>query len=145
MGFEIHPQLQKDCIEFGRFELCHLLLMNDSNFPWFILVPERRGISEIYQLDEADQIQLLRESSCLARELAESFKADKMNVAALGNLVPQLHVHHIVRYTIDPAWPGPIWGRVEPVPYTDPELGRMVGRVSAMFTGPDKPVFESKV
>lgn len=145
MGFEIHSQLQKDCIAFGRFELCHLLLMNDSNFPWFILVPERRGISEIYQLAEADQVQLLRESSCLARELAASFKADKMNVAALGNIVPQLHVHHIVRYTFDLAWPGPVWDRVEPVPYTDPELGRMVGRVSAMLTGPDKPVYESMV
>lgn len=109
--FEIHPQLRRDCFILGRFSLCHLLLMNDSNYPWFILVPDRHDVREIYELSEEDQRQLIKESSLLAGQLAAHFKADKMNIAALGNVVPQLHIHHIVRYANDPAWPAPIWGR----------------------------------
>ena len=115
--FALHPQLQADCIPLGRFPLCQLLLLNDANYPWFILVPEREDIREIYQLSADDQLQLLRESSQLAQQLADRFKADKMNIAALGNVVPQLHLHHIVRYRHDPAWPAPIWGKVPPQPY----------------------------
>ena len=115
--FALHPQLQADCIPLGRFPLCQLLLLNDANYPWFILVPEREDISEIYQLSAEDQQQLMRESSQLAQRLTERFKADKMNIAALGNVVPQLHLHHIVRYRHDPAWPAPIWGKIPPRPY----------------------------
>jgi diadenosine tetraphosphate (Ap4A) HIT family hydrolase len=115
--FELHPRLSQDCIQLGRFPLCRLLLMNESRYPWFILVPERQAISEIYQLTDEDQVQLMRESSHLSRMLSELFRADKMNIAAIGNLVPQLHLHHVVRYRDDPAWPGPIWGRFEPLPY----------------------------
>ncbi len=109
---ELHPQLAQDCLELGRFPLSRLLLMQDANYPWFILVPDRDAITEIYQLEEADRLQLMRESSCLAEALARGFHADKINIAALGNVVPQLHVHHIVRYRDDPAWPAPVWGRV---------------------------------
>ena len=115
--FTLHPQLQADCIPLGRFPLCQLLLLNDSNYPWFILVPEREAVSEIYQLSAEDQQQLMRESSYLAQRPAERFKADKMNIAALGNIVPQLHLHHIVRYRHDPAWPAPVWGKVPAKPY----------------------------
>jgi diadenosine tetraphosphate (Ap4A) HIT family hydrolase len=115
--FTLHPQLQADCIPLGRFPLCRLLLLNDANYPWFILAPEREAVSEIYQLSAEDQQQLMRESSHLAQRLAEKFKADKMNIAALGNVVPQLHLHHIVRYRHDPAWPAPVWGKVPPQPY----------------------------
>jgi diadenosine tetraphosphate (Ap4A) HIT family hydrolase len=115
--FALHPQLQADCIPLGRFQLCQLLLLNDATYPWFILVPERDDIREIYQLSLEDQILLIRESSQLAQQLADRFKADKMNIAALGNVVPQLHLHHIVRYRHDPAWPAPIWGKVPPRPY----------------------------
>ena len=115
--FALHPQLQADCIPLGRFPLCQLLLLNDANYPWFILVPEREDIREIYQLSADDQLQLLRESSQLAQQLADRFKADKMNIAALGNVVPQLHLHHIVRYRHDPAWPAPVWGKVPPQLY----------------------------
>ena len=108
----IHPQLQADCLVIGRFPLCHLLLSKDTNYPWFILVPDREHISEIHQLTDADQQQLLRESSQLARVLDKVFAPDKLNIAALGNVVPQLHLHHIVRYRDDPAWPAPVWGRV---------------------------------
>ncbi len=127
--FELHPQLKRDCLELGRFILCRLLLMNERRYPWFILVPEREGISEIYQLSEADQILRLRESSSLARGLAEAFGADKMNVAAIGNLVPQLHVHHVVRYRGDPAWPAPVFGRFDPAPYDEAGLISVVNRM----------------
>lgn len=115
---ELHPQLRKDCLLIGRFALCRLLLMRDANYPWFILVPDREDIREIFQLSEADQRQLLRESSHLSAVLAERFRADKLNIAALGNIVPQLHIHHIVRYCDDPAWPAPVWGRLPARSYT---------------------------
>lgn len=114
----LHPQLQKDCLLIGRFTLCRLLLMQDAHYPWFILVPDREDISEIYQLSGEDQVQLLRESSQLSAVLVERFHADKLNIAALGNVVPQLHVHHVVRYRDDPAWPAPVWGHTPARPYT---------------------------
>jgi diadenosine tetraphosphate (Ap4A) HIT family hydrolase len=120
--FELHPRLAQDGLPLGRFPLCRLLLMNESRYPWFILVPERPTVSEIYQLPEADRIQLLRESCALSEVLAELFRADKLNVAAIGNRVPQLHVHHVVRYRNDPAWPAPVWGRFEPLSYTEAAL-----------------------
>lgn len=107
----IHPQLSHDCVVLGRLPLCHLLLMNDSHYPWFILVPARADIREIYQLEEADRLQLLDESCQLSEFLMEAYAGDKLNVAALGNQVPQLHLHHIVRFTGDAAWPAPVWGK----------------------------------
>jgi len=127
--FEIHPQLRRDCFDVGRFDLCRLLLMNDSRYPWLILVPERAGMSEIYQLPEAEQIQLMRESCRLAQSMATVFRADKMNVAAIGNLVPQLHIHHIVRHRDDPAWPAPVWGRFEARPYDEAGLAAVMDRI----------------
>jgi diadenosine tetraphosphate (Ap4A) HIT family hydrolase len=106
----------------GRFPLCHLLLSRDANYPWCILVPDRDDVSEIHQLTEADQQQLLRESSQLARVLETVCAPDKLNIAALGNIVPQLHLHHIARYRNDPAWPAPVWGRVAPRPYDETQL-----------------------
>lgn len=108
---EIHERLASDCIRLGRLHLSHVLLMNDSNYPWFILVPARDDIREIYQLEVQDRAQLLDESCALSEFIMDFYKGDKLNVAALGNQVPQLHLHHIVRYTSDPAWPGPIWGK----------------------------------
>lgn len=106
----------------GELPLSRLLLLNDARYPWFVLVPRREAITEIYQLDEAEQQQLLRESSQLGQFLMESFNGDKLNIGALGNLVPQLHLHHIVRYRDDAAWPGPVWGVGISEPYTEPEL-----------------------
>ncbi|MBU6421813.1 MAG: HIT family protein [Gammaproteobacteria bacterium] len=120
--FQLHPQLEKDTVALGRFKLCRLLLMNDANYPWFILVPERENIREIYELIDSDRRQLWDESAELARTLAAVFKPDKLNIAALGNQVPQLHVHHIVRYRHDPAWPQPVWGKVPPRPYYSAEI-----------------------
>jgi diadenosine tetraphosphate (Ap4A) HIT family hydrolase len=107
--------------------------MNENRYPWFILVSEREGLAEIYQLDGADQSLLLQESSLLARGLAEAFAADKMNIAAIGNLVPQLHIHHIVRYRTDPAWPAPVWGKFDPLSYDDAGLTAVTARLSAFL------------
>jgi diadenosine tetraphosphate (Ap4A) HIT family hydrolase len=118
----IHPQLLSDCFVLGRFPLCHLLLAKDANYPWFILVPNRQDISEIHQLSALDQQQLIVESSALGQCLMTLLKGDKLNVAALGNMVPQLHMHVIVRYKTDAAWPGPIWGKVTSKVYDELEL-----------------------
>ncbi|MGA9854941.1 MAG: HIT domain-containing protein [Gammaproteobacteria bacterium] len=123
--FELHPQLVKDTHALGRFTLCQLLLMNDSQYPWFILVPERENIRELHELDDDGRQQLWNESALLSRTLTELFKPDKLNIAALGNQVPQLHVHHIVRYTHDSAWPTPVWGKLPPKPYYSAELYKL--------------------
>jgi diadenosine tetraphosphate (Ap4A) HIT family hydrolase len=128
--FELHPRLKEDCIAIGRFPLCRVLLMNDSSYPWFVLVPERADIREVHELPDADQIRLIGESSLLSRWLAESFNADKINVASLGNMVPQLHWHVVVRHTTDPAWPGPVWGKGPAKPYSSGDIAAVKGRVA---------------
>ena len=126
---ELHPQLEKDCVVLGQFLLSKLLLMRDANYPWLILVPDRDSVTEVFQLDEADQQQLQRESNCIAQLLVKEFNADKINIAALGNIVPQLHIHHIARFTEDAAWPAPVWGAHPAKPYSESELKKMIGRV----------------
>lgn len=133
--FKLHPQLAKDCLPVGRFALCRLLLMDDVNYPWCILVPEREEITEIYQLDDGDQRQLMEESCFLARCLAAHWRADKINIAALGNVVPQLHVHHIVRYHHDPAWPAPVWGKLAPKPYAEQARTDVVAKLRHAVAG----------
>jgi diadenosine tetraphosphate (Ap4A) HIT family hydrolase len=120
--FTLHPQLLNDSVELAELPLCKLLLCNDSAYPWFILVPKVADISEIYQLDWQQQQQLLNESSLLSELLMQVFTGDKMNVAALGNVVEQLHVHHVVRFKDDAQWPKPIWGQQALTPYTDDAL-----------------------
>ena len=116
--FSLHPQLAHDCFELAELPLCKLLLCNDKAYPWFILVPKVNDISDIYQLDWQQQQQLLNESSLLSELLMQVFNGDKMNVAALGNMVPQLHIHIIARFKNDTAWPNPVWGNGETKPYT---------------------------
>lgn len=120
--FQLHPCLKQDCIVIGHLDLCQLLMMNDSQYPWFILVPEKDDIKEIYQLSTPERHTLTEESSYLAENMAALYKADKMNIAAIGNLVPQLHIHHVVRYQTDKAWPAPIWGKFAAVPYTPQQI-----------------------
>jgi diadenosine tetraphosphate (Ap4A) HIT family hydrolase len=127
--FTLNPRLEADCIVMGDFPLSRLLLMNDSRYPWFILVPRREEIREIYQLGEREQQQLQRESVTLGQGIMEAFGGDKLNVAALGNLVPQLHIHHIVRYLDDATWPGPVWGIGISVPYTAEQLAAVRAKV----------------
>lgn len=120
--FQLHPRLAADTIGLGYTRLCEVRLMNDRTWPWVILVPAVPAIREIYELDVKAQQRLLLESSALSRQMMALFSGDKINVAALGNMVPQLHLHHIVRFDGDPAWPAPVWGKQAPVPYSDVEL-----------------------
>lgn len=119
--FTLDPRLRQDTIPLGEFPLSLLLLMNDRTYPWLILVPRRPNLREIFQLADTDRDQLLRESTHLSRVLYELLRPDKLNIAALGNVVPQLHLHHVARFRIDPAWPAPIWGRAPAVPYLPDE------------------------
>jgi diadenosine tetraphosphate (Ap4A) HIT family hydrolase len=121
-NFQLHELLQRDAIELIELPLSTLLLMNDSNYPWFVLVPRVENIQDIYQLDWEQQQQFLNESSLLSEVLMQLFSGTKMNVAALGNVCPQLHVHHIVRFADDIAWPKPIWGEVPMKAYSTEEL-----------------------
>lgn len=130
--FELHPRLAADCLTLGRLELCRVLLMNDTTYPWLILVPERAGIAEIFELPAGDQRRLIAESSRVARALIALFQPDKLNIAAIGNLVPQLHIHHVARFRTDPAWPGTVWGRERGAPYSAAgiaELGEAFARL----------------
>lgn len=121
--FVLDSRLQQDTLPMGDLPLCRVLLSNDANYPWFILVPRRADIREVFQLEAADQQQLWRETTELAQLLQATFKADKMNVAALGNVVSQLHMHVIVRRRDDVAWPAPVWGKHPARPYSDEEVG----------------------
>lgn len=117
--FVLDATLEKDTVTVCELPLCLVLLSKDANYPWVILVPRRPNIREIYELDRADQRQLLDESVAVGRAMMDLFQGDKLNVAALGNMVPQLHIHHIVRYEGDEAWPGPVWGAVPAIRYSD--------------------------
>lgn len=120
--FELAPELKRDCIEIADWQLCKVLLMNDSQYPWFILVPKVAGVREIIDLSEAQQQQYLIESRELQHLIKSVFKPYKLNVAALGNVVEQLHIHHIARFKEDIAWPNPVWNAFERKPYTNKEL-----------------------
>lgn len=132
--FELDPVLSRDSILVGHFSLCQLRLINDAQFPWFILVPQRNDITEIYQLVEEDRQQLMAESCLLAETLHDAFSATKLNIAAIGNQVPQLHVHHIVRYKADPCWPGPVWGKLPAVPYEKEDLAEILQKVYSLLS-----------
>ena len=120
-SWALHPQLEADSHPLASFGLSELRLMDDANYPWLVLVPRVEGARELVDLDESQQLQLLREIDRVSRLLQRVFRPHKLNVAALGNVVPQLHVHLIARQADDPAWPSPIWGRVEARNY-EPEL-----------------------
>ncbi len=128
---ELHPRLAGDCLLLGQMPLSRLLLMNDSRYPWFILVPDREGISEIHELAWDDQQQLLTESMTLSRAMSAAFRPDKLNIAALGNVVPQLHVHHVARYRNDPVWPAPVWGALPAKAY---QAGQRAGVIASLRT-----------
>lgn len=120
--FVLHEKLTADTIEVARLDLSLLLLMNARQWPWLILVPRRPDIREIHELPALDRTILMDEISRCSRLLADLFKPDKINIGALGNIVPQLHVHVIARTAADPAWPKPVWGAVAPEPYPPAEL-----------------------
>tara|TARA_R110000868_G_scaffold218576_2_gene469247 strand:+ start:167695 stop:168096 length:402 start_codon:yes stop_codon:yes gene_type:complete len=115
--FVLHERLSADTYKVCDLELCQVLLMNDTTYPWLILVPRQNDIVEITDLSTEDQALLMVEISKVSEVLQEITGADKMNVAALGNMVPQLHVHVIARFKNDTAWPAPVWGKTTPIAY----------------------------
>lgn len=120
--FELHPDLARDCAELGRLRLSRLLLMNEARWPWLILVPERPGKRDFHDLDPLDQYRVCDEITACSEALQRLYAPQKINVAALGNAVPQLHVHVIARFGDDPAWPRPVWGVGTPQPYAEAGL-----------------------
>jgi len=125
--FTLDTRLQNDCHILGKMGLSHLLLMNNAHFPWFILVPET-DVVELCDLDPDSQRVLLDEINRLSRFIKDHFPIDKLNVAAIGNVVKQLHIHVIGRRTDDPCWPGVVWGSGQSKPYSEKEFEEM-GRV----------------
>jgi len=117
--FELHPQLKADTYLIGKFSLSWVLLHKDATYPWVILVPARDDLREIHHLDSDEQIALMRESCHLSEVMVDVFAPKKLNVAAIGNIVSQLHLHHVARFEHDPAWPKPIWGLLPPNSYSD--------------------------
>lgn len=133
--FELDSRLHADTWVLGDFPLCRLLLSRDANYPWLILVPRRAGISEIFELSAADQAQLALETAQLGKALKQLTGADKINIAALGNVVAQLHVHVIARYTTDAAWPGPVWGKVPAAAYDEARLSALKAQLESELPG----------
>lgn len=133
--FELHPRLAADSVVIGRFDLSLLLLSKDANYPWCILVPQVEDAFEIHHLSEEEQLQLMRESCRLSEVMTSLFDAHKMNVAALGNIVRQLHIHHIARFENDPAWPQPIWGKLPATAYPPEQWAERVKRLQNALVG----------
>lgn len=140
--FTLHPQLQQDCVIVGEYPLSTLLLSRDANYPWCILVPRREDVREIHHLGDEDRVQLIRESCHLAEVMTDLLTPDKMNVAVLGNIVPQLHVHHVARFEGDAAWPGPVWGKVPAKAYEEKDLEARLARLRSALAGDDFVVAE---
>jgi diadenosine tetraphosphate (Ap4A) HIT family hydrolase len=135
MPFALHPTLARDTVEVTRLPLCRALLMNDRRFPWLVLVPERAAVREIHELSPADRTALVEEIARASEALERLFHPDKLNVGALGNIVPQLHVHVVARAAGDPAWPGPVWGSGAAVPYPEGEIAEVRARLAAELQG----------
>lgn len=135
MSFTLDPRLAADTHAIGALPFSELLLMDDARFPWLILVPRIAGARELIDLDEGDQRLLLGEIDRVARVLDELLHPDKLNIAALGNVVPQLHVHVIARFTGDAAWPNPVWGRGERVAYGERERAARIAVLRAALGG----------
>ncbi|MEH0372129.1 HIT domain-containing protein [Vibrio mimicus] len=129
LNFELHPQLKKDTDVIGHFPLCVALLHKDSAVPWIILVPQKPNLRELHHLPMNEQQQFLVESQIVCQTLESLFSPDKLNLGALGNIVPQLHIHHIARFTHDMAWPGPVWGRTQGVFRSEQEQKQLLSSI----------------
>lgn len=134
-GFTLHERLAQDTVEVARWDLSLVLMMRERHWPWLVLVPRRPGLREIDELAPGDRAQLVEEIARASAALRHAFKADKMNVGAIGNLVPQLHVHVVARKVGDPAWPKPVWGALPPNPLEDSGIADRLALVRAALTG----------
>lgn len=129
--FELHPTLERDSFPITEIDGLLIRLINDSRFPWLLIVPKVDGATELHDLSDADYAAAMAMARSLGSILKRSFDADKINTAAIGNMVPQLHVHVVARRRDDVAWPGPVWGAGQMVPLSDEEAARRIGLVRA--------------
>lgn len=134
-AFALHPQLAQDTHFVTDLPLCRVLLMNESRYPWLILVPRRANVREIIELSADERTQLWAESDQVSRVLLALFQADKLNLGALGNLVPQLHLHHLARFQTDAAWPAPVWGKFPPIAYSGVQAAERVQAIQQALAG----------
>lgn len=139
-NFKLHQQLAKDTITLGHYPLCRLLLAKDGNYPWLILVPQVDQITEFHHLSPAQQAQFLVESNEISKFLVDELQADKINIAAIGNMVPQLHIHHVARYKTDPSWPKPIWGQLPAIERSEQETARLIKVITSALHADFIPV-----
>jgi diadenosine tetraphosphate (Ap4A) HIT family hydrolase len=128
-SWTLHPQLENDTAPIGDLPLSQVRVMHDANYPWLILVPRRAGASEIIDLDPADRVQLMTEIGDASRVLKSVTQCDKLNVAAIGNVVPQLHVHIVARRHRDAVWPRPVWGVAPPRAYEPAALNALIDTI----------------
>lgn len=133
MKFTLHQRLQEDAIEIIHLKLCRVLLMNNASLPWLILVPERQGVQEVYELSMDDRSVLIEEIAAASKIIKQLYSPDKINIGALGNLVSQLHIHIIGRFRTDRAWPGPVWGRGPANPYSAEDLETVSSAIIKAF------------
>jgi diadenosine tetraphosphate (Ap4A) HIT family hydrolase len=127
--FTLHPQIIQDTLDVGDLPLSRLRLMNDATYPWLILVPRRADIVEIIDLVPDERVQLMTEISQVSQLLKAETKCDKLNIAALGNMVRQLHIHVIARFGTDMAWPRPVWGQNQAVSYSEKQSSELISRL----------------
>jgi diadenosine tetraphosphate (Ap4A) HIT family hydrolase len=128
-AWSLSPHLERDTINIGDLPLSRVLIIKDANYPWLLLVPRRSNVTDITDLDEVEQGQLMTEINRVSRALKEISKPDKLNIAALGNLVAQLHIHIIARRTTDAAWPRPVWGVAPAIDHDPLELEAFTGAI----------------
>jgi diadenosine tetraphosphate (Ap4A) HIT family hydrolase len=134
--FKLDQRLENDSIFIADLALCQLRLNNDCRYPWFILIPKINDITEIIDLTAPQQQQLWHESAAVSEWLRNNYVNVKLNIAALGNVVAQLHLHHIARFVDDDAWPAPVWGKYPPITYTDAEQVKLKQHFLATFIFP---------
>jgi diadenosine tetraphosphate (Ap4A) HIT family hydrolase len=132
-AFTLDSRLAADTLPIGDLSLCSALLLDDARFPWFVLVPRRAGVTELTDLSDQDAATLMGEIRVATRVMLELAKPDKVNLGALGNVVPQLHVHVVGRFLSDPAWPGPVWGNGTRAPYPHHAAAALVERAAGLF------------
>lgn len=136
-NFELDERLAADTFPVAELPLCRVLLMNDARYPWVILVPRQASISEVFELSVTDQQQLWREATQLGEAMKTALAGDKLNIATLGNVVSQLHIHVVIRRHNDAAWPAPVWGNGSPSPYDLDGQAHMRAQLLALIQGLD--------
>jgi diadenosine tetraphosphate (Ap4A) HIT family hydrolase len=135
-GWSLHPQLEHDTMPVGDLTLSRVRAIDDADYPWLVLVPRRVGAVEIADLGGPDAARLMEEIRLASRVLKDVTRCDKLNIAAIGNIVPQLHVHIVARRKNDPLWPKPVWGFAQPRPGDAAAFARFVAAIRSGLGGP---------